>query len=477
MQPGQSDSERNAARSLDERVWEKLRDKDPRQAIAHCEELNRQYPQFAPGWHTASHLAIRLNKPAMALAAIDHALALEPGKPAWLLQKALCLAKLDRTDEAGTLADGLAALAPTTPYQCSSLGMLLTQLGRREEAVAQYERAADLQPGEARHYYNMACLQRTLGELDAAEANFDRTVELNPADYEAYKLRSELRRQTAESNHVAELEALLAAGISDARGEIQVLFALAKELEDLEDYQRSFDCLDRGAGLRRRQMQYDVSRDLDTMAAIRATFTRDLIEASAAGGDNDEAIFVLGMPRTGTTLVERILGSHSDVYAAGELTNFGVELMRLVRPLAGSRQPSRDELVRLSAEVDFRKLGEGYIASTRPQTGHTPRFIDKLPLNYLYTGLIHLALPKAKIVHVRRHPLDTCYAVYKQLFVDAYPFSYDLAELGRYFAAYDALMAHWHAVLPGVIHTVDYETLVADVEGEARRLLGYCELD
>ena len=354
--------------------------------------------------------------------------------------------------------------------------MLLTQLGRREDAVAQYARAAELQPDEARHYYNMACLQRTLGELDAAEANFDRTVALNPADYEAYKLRSELRPQTVDRNHVAELEGLLAAGIGDPRGEVQVLFALAKELEDLEDYRRSFDYLERGAGLRRGQMQYDVTRDLDTIAAIRATFTRGVVEASAAGDDNAEAIFVLGMPRTGTTLVERILGSHTDVYAAGELSNFAVELMRLVRPLAGGGRPARDELVRFSAEVDFRELGEAYIAGTRPQTGHTPRFVDKLPLNYLYAGLIHLALPKAKIVHVRRHPLDTCYAVYKQLFVDAYPFSYDLAELGRYFAAYEGLMAHWHEALPGVMHTIDYESLVADVEGEARRLLEYCGL-
>jgi tetratricopeptide (TPR) repeat protein len=355
--------------------------------------------------------------------------------------------------------------------------MLLTQLDRREDALAEYAAAAALQPDEARHFYNMACLQRTLGELEAAEANFDRTVELNPADFEAYKLRSELRRQTGGNNHVAELEALLAAGISDPRGEIQVLFALAKELEDLEEYRRSFDCLERGADLRRRHMQYDVTRDIDTMAAIRATFTPDVVETAVAGSDNAEAIFVLGMPRTGTTLIERMLASHTDVFAAGELNNFAVELMRLVRPLAGDRQPAREEIVKLSAEVEFRSLGEAYIASTRPQTGHTPRFIDKLPLNYLYVGLIHMALPNARIVHVRRHPLDTCYAIYKQLFVDAYPFSYDLTELGRYFVAYHGLMEHWHSVLPGVIYTLDYERLVADADGEARSLLEYCGLD
>jgi hypothetical protein len=129
-----------------------------------------------------------------------------------------------------------------------------------------------------------------------------------------------------------------------------------------------------------------------------------------------------------------------------------------------------------TARIDFRALGEAYLASTRPLRDARPRFVDKLPFNFLYAGLIHLAFPRAKIISLRRHPLDTCYAVYKQLFRDAYPYSYDLEELGRYYIAYDALMRHWDAVLPGVIHTVRYEDVVADVERETRRLLEYCDL-
>jgi len=154
-----------------------------------------------------------------------------------------------------------------------------------------------------------------------------------------------------------------------------------------------------------------------------------------------------------------------------------VQMMKLVKARAGNRDMARDELVRRSAELDYKKLGEAYIDSTRPFTGHTPRFIDKLPLNYLYAGLIHLALPNARIINLRRHPLDTCYAIYKQLFVDAYPFSYDLRELGQYYAAYHRLMEHWQSVLPGAVHVVEYEKLVTDLEGEARRLLKFCNLD
>ena len=229
--------------------------------------------------------------------------------------------------------------------------------------------------------------------------------------------------------------------------------------------------------MRRSLMQYDVQRDLDTMEAIRETYGREMFNGACKGSANAEAIFILGMPRTGTTLVERILASHTDVFAAGELNNFAVQMMSLVRSDTADQRLSHDDLVKLSAAIDFEQLGERYVSSTRPLTGHTPRFIDKLPLNYLYVGLIHLALPNAKIINLRRNALDTCYAVYKQLFLDAYPFSYDLTELARYYVAYHRLMEHWHAVLPGVVHTVGYETLVENLDGETRKLLSHCDLE
>jgi hypothetical protein len=183
------------------------------------------------------------------------------------------------------------------------------------------------------------------------------------------------------------------------------------------------------------------------------------------------------MPRTGTTLVERILAGHTGVFAAGELTNFAVQMMKLARAKAQGGSPNRDDLVRLTTELDFAALGSAYVESTRPFTGQTARFIDKLPLNYLYLGLIHLALPKATIIHVQRNPMDTIYAVYKTLFTDAYPFSYRLEELAHYYVAYHALMEHWHAVLPNAIQAVRYEQLVADVDTEARRLVAACGLE
>ena len=446
-------------------------------AIDRCEQLNRQHPDFASGWHTASQLALRLGNDTMALDAIRRATRIEPDRPLWLLQEARCWLRRGQADAARAITGQLQRRELGTAYENATLGMLLTELDERREAMACYRAAAAIDPEDSRHLYNLACLQRTLGDLDEAERNFDAVIALAPGDYEAWKLRSELRTWTADDNHVAALEALLEAGISDGKGRANICYALAKELEDLGEARRSFEYLRQGAAARRRQMRYDLGRDLETMATIEATFSRQWLSEPRDGSSNEEPIFILGMPRTGTTLLERILGGHGDVFAAGELTNFAVEMMKLVRAEAAGKDMSRDALVRLSAGIDFRVLGEAYVNSTRPRTGKTRHFTDKLPLNYLYVGLIHRALPGAKIIHVQRDPMDTCYAVYKTLFTDAYPFSYDLEELARYYAAYHRLMEHWHRSLPGVMHTVRYEDLVGETEAVARAALDYCGLE
>jgi hypothetical protein len=446
-------------------------------ALAACQQLNEQFPDFAPGWRTASHLALKIRNAPLALQAIEKALEIEPDSTAWLVQKALCLSNLDRNEELADMVWRFEGLELTSAWECATLAMLLTRLERREDAIHRYQQAARLKPGQSQHYYNIAILQRSLGDTEAAEENFNRAIDLNPTDYEAYKVRSELRTQTAENNHVRQLEKLLKRGIDDPRGRVQVCYALAKELEDMEKSERSFHFLKLGADTRRGYMQYNVQRDLDTMQAIAGSYQPGLFEGRIEGDPSTEPVFIVGMPRTGTTLVERILASHTDVYSAGELNNFTTQLMAQIGKHAERKPKDRDEAVALSTTIDFAALGRAYVGSTRPFTGHTPRFIDKLPLNFLYAGLIHLALPNAKIIELKRHPVDTCYAIYKQLFIDAYPFSYDLEELGRYFVAYRRLMAHWHEVMPRAIHTIAYEELVGDVEGETRRMLEFCDLE
>jgi tetratricopeptide (TPR) repeat protein len=357
------------------------------------------------------------------------------------------------------------------------LGNYYSGAGAFNEGLECFTRAVGLAPETPDFRFNRAALLRIVGDLDEAEREYDRVIAQKPDEYEAYYNRADLRHQSPHRNHVPALEAVLKIRGLPPRGEVLLRYALAKELEDLGQYRASFEQLSSGARLRRRHIEYDGERDLATARWIEAAFPAQRLRTTGSGDPSSEPIFIVGMPRTGTTLVERVLSQHSDVTAAGELPHFGDALTAAALALRGASHLSRRELVEASAQINFELLGADYIARTRPGTGQARHFVDKLPLNYLYCGLIHLALPNARIIHVTRHPMATCYAVYKTLFKDAYPFSYDLKELARYYAAYRQLMRYWHTALPGVILDVSYEALVANFETEARRLFAYCTLE
>ena len=448
-----------------------------RAAVDVCRVLNARHPQFAPGWRAASTIALQMGDASRALTLIERALALTPGDGRSLLQKVHVLGALRRRNEALEMANTVRTLINDDAAALDSLGTFYSLAGEQRLALDTYDRALRLAPRNTSITFNRATVRRYLGQLVGAEEDYDQVIASRPNDYEAYHNRSELRKQTRKRNHVDELERLLAAGISDWRGEVQVRYALAKELEDLGEYDRSWASLELGAQLRRRHLKYDIDRDVETVNWVIDAFP-DGPSPTVNGFPSAEPIFIVGLPRSGTTLVERILGSHSSVHSAGELNDFSQALVAAVMGTAGSSQPMpRQELVARSANVDFEALGREYLERTRPGTGGTPRFTDKMPLNYLYCGIIRRALPNSRIVHLTRHPLAVCYAIYKTLFKDGYPFSYDLGELGRYYASYRKLMDHWRTTLPGAIYELNYERLVSDQVGETRRLLEFCGLE
>ena len=448
--------------------------RDLGKALAICQQLNREHPDYAYGWYLASFLMHKLRHYADAIKAIDRALQLS-NLDKYHLHRTRC--HFDANDIAGAIAAAgvIRGKSFADPLIHSQLGSLLHMLGDNASALVHYTKAIELDPGSAEHQFNRAAVQRYFGDVAGAEAGFDAAIALKPDEFEAYSGRANLRTQSRERNHVAQLKEVIARTRSPA-GLTHLHYALAKELEDIGDFEESFASLKKGADTKRRHMQYSVDTDLEIIAKICEVYGPALFDGQIHGCDSADPIFIIGMPRTGTTLVERILGSHSSVFSAGELNQFSLELIRLVGAAAGPKRPSRLEFVAASAGLDFRALGEAYIRATRPLRDERAHFIDKLPFNFLYAGLIHLALPRARIVNLQRHPMDTCYAVYKQIFRDAYPYSYDLDELGRYYIAYHRLMQHWNAVMPGSIHTVRYEDLVSDIEGESRRLLEYCGL-
>jgi tetratricopeptide (TPR) repeat protein len=421
----------------------------------------------------SSHVALAMGRRELAADLATRAVKLDGDEFRYLAQQAKCYFVLKRYDQADPIIASLAERPAHNAAEQDALGNLYSLRGDQANAAACFKRATDLDPDRAHHWLNLGLSLQSLGELETAEQAFDRCIALDPHEKDAWLHRSRLRKQSNELNHVEDLERALSNSSDDWRREMTLRYALAKEFEDLGEYARSFEQLRLGSGLRRSHMNHDPQADVEAMTAIRCTFGADYFLPAVAGCESERPIFVVGLPRTGTTLVERILGSHTQVFAAGELNSFAESLTALVAP----RKPTgRQEFIRFSAQVDSEALGRAYMESTQAFTGGAARFVDKLPLNFLYCGLIYRALPRARIIHVRRDPMDACYAIYKTLFKQAYPYSYDLEELGNYYLAYRELMDHWRAQMPGVILDVDYEALVADPEAQTHRLLDYCGL-
>ncbi len=463
--------------SLLDQTWKLINQRALLKAQAACNELNKRYPASSDGWYAKSFIAFQLRNAPQAINSIKMAVDLEPEQVKWSIHYCHCLLLINDKTKALSIALKLSKDVYSDVKICTELALILNKLNSHQLSEQHYQQALKLSPGNSQILFNLASVQRYLGKIEEAENNFNKVIMGNPNDYEAYLQRSGLRKQTANNNHVKQLEKALKRGIKSPLGKTQVYYALAKELEDTHEYQQSFSALHKGASNRREHMKYNVKGDVDTIEQIIKTFDADLFNQANSGFDNNEAVFVLGLPRTGSTLIERIIGSHSDVISAGELNNFAMVMMAECRKISATQPESKLALVELTRDINFKSLGKHYIESTRPETGKTPRFIDKLPLNSLYVGLIHLALPKAKIIHVKRHPLDTCYAIYKQLFTDGYPFSYSLDDLAEYYIAHHKMMTHWETVLPGVIHHVAYEDVVNNIDQEAKDLIKYCDLD
>lgn len=354
----------------------------------------------------------------------------------------------------------------------------LSRLEDQERALSLYSRLLLRRPNDAQLHQNIATIYRFLGNIDKAKEFVGKAIALNSATPDAVWLRSDLCRATKDDNHVAEIEDLLRIDGLSNRQRTEYLFALAKEYEDLADYGGAFDALQKASRLRRSGLRYDIDVETSRMEKIRSYYDAGFFATAHSGCEDERTpVFILGMPRTGSTLVERFLASHPDVTSAGERNEFGTRLVRQSKRIMAERGMDGARVIEASTLLDYEVLGRAYLESVSFFSGTTSHFIDKLPYNFLYIGIMHLALPRAKIVHVVRDPMDTCFAVYKALFNRAYPFSYDLDELAAYYIGYRRLMAHWNEVLPGRVHEIRYEDVVDDAEAAVRSLVDYCGLD
>ncbi len=381
---------------------------------------------------------------------------------------AVVLKELGRPDDALAAGDEAINLNPDFAEAHGNRGNALQLLGRIHEAAAAYGRAIEIKPNFAEAHNNLGNALQELGRIDEAAAAYEQALRLKPNFAEAYRQLGAVRTYQAGDPHVARMTALLddpAVADPDA---IQLLFALAKAHEDGGDYDRAFDCLVRGNRLKRDAVEFDIAGFENGADGIIDTFTAPLIERLAgAGAASAVPIFIVGMPRSGTTLIEQILGSHPDVHGAGELRNVDA-LVDIIEGYPASVSEADGE--------PWRGLGETYVDSIQAHAPSSPRITDKMPLNFQHIGLIHLMLPNAPIINVTRDGRDTCLSCFKTLFSHGVEFSYNLTELGRVFRTYERLMAHWHAVLPGRVLDIAYEDVVADLEAAARRLVDHCGL-
>jgi tetratricopeptide (TPR) repeat protein len=363
----------------------------------------------------------------------------------------------------------------STAAEYVAAGKRLVEQERYEDALATFRLAADLEPRNPDWHYNMATVQRFLGLLAAAEQSCSTALRFRPGDADALYLRSDLRDQTGSDNHIPELLRACETE-SNPQALSSICYALAKEYEDIGDYSNAFAAMKRAGDIRRANMRYDIAHDEQILSAIASTFDTAFLHREVVNQSDADPVFIVGLPRTGSTLLERILCASGSIRSAGELAAFGAAVSTLAAKIDTLPARSALDVVIRSARIDMGELGHTYLRLADAGRLGAGRFIDKLLLNFLYLGLIRRSLPHARLIHIHRRPLDTALAIYKQRFVSAYPYSYNLDDLGRYLIAYHRLMAHWRRTLPGEFLEVSYESLVASPAATARRVSEYCGL-
>ncbi|MEN7538428.1 tetratricopeptide repeat-containing sulfotransferase family protein [Aurantiacibacter flavus] len=463
--------------SLESKARRALQQGDFATASSAAKELVLQDQSKPTGYFLLGIVAAEIGDMANALALLEAAVQRGP-EAEHLAQLARVLSLLHREGDAARAARAAYDLRPQEAMTLDTIGCVFTRLGDHEGSLAPFRAAVAKAPDNHDYRFNLAAACGFTGKVDEARALYEAILGEEPGNARVHYALALLSRHSAENNHVARLEtALDQADNTDDR--LRIRYALAKELEDIGDT-AAFNHLKAANDEHKQTIGYDFAQDEAVFDALEQLFRSGEGALFTSQGDHTQApIFVIGMPRTGTTLVDRILSSHPDVGSAGELQAMPVAVKRLAK--ARSRKVIDAETVAASAAIDAEAIGKAYLAHAahqRPQDA--VRFIDKLPANFLYAGYIARALPEARIVCLRRQPMDTIWSNYKNLFASQsayYAYSYDLLDTARYYARFDRLMRLWEDLMPGRVLQLGYEELVADQEGQTRRLLAHCGLE
>ncbi len=445
------------------------------QAERICRTFLKQYRAHVEGMRLLAEIAVRLRILDDAEFLLESALELEPDHVAARVDYLNVLIRRTRFEAAHEQASRLVENDPDNSAFRTSLATSLTGLGRYQDGIRLYQQLVQEQPRNAALHLNLGHALKTAGDFEAAVSSYRRAYELRPDFGDAYWSLANTKTYRFVPDEVAVMTQHEADPGTRLDDRIHLCFALGKAHEDAGDFAESFRSYERGNALKQREVRYQDAATQNQIEAQIEACTPELLAAhDGCGHPASDPIFIVGLPRAGSTLLEQILASHSMVDGTLELH----DILALAQRLRGSsrRDACYPAILRDLTPEQLQSFGEKYLADTRVYRGQAPFFIDKMPNNFLHIGLIKLILPNAKVIDARRHPMACCFSGFKQLFAEGQEFTYGLTEIGRYYKAYVRLMDHFDEVLPGFVLRVMHEDVVNDLEGQVRRLLDFCGL-
>jgi tetratricopeptide (TPR) repeat protein len=413
---------------------------------------------------------------AEAVAACRRAVELEPNLVEGWHNLGLALDEAGQARDAATAYRRALALSPALVEARYALGRLLQQAGLYDDAVACYQEVVRSQPEHRDALYNMGLARYTQGDASGALECYDRALRIDPHHAGTHLNRALAKKHRPGDGDAEPIDALLRREDLSEEDAAKLHYALGKIHEDCGRYDEAFASFKRGNELRPKKTEYSADAHCAQIDRLIRVFSPDLFaEKADLGCDSDLPVFIVGMPRSGTTLVEQILCSHPEVFGAGELPYFTEVISTLAGRLGGSR-PYPECVALLGPEVAG-SIAQGYLSVLRAYSESARRVTDKMPFNFRHLGLIEILFPKAWVVHCRRDPVDTCVSIYTTHFVHDQAYTHDLSDLGRHWRDYQRLMAHWRGILGGRMLELGYEDLVADQEGQSRRLIEFLGLE
>ena len=438
-----------------------------------CQELLKLQPDLVPGHFLVGLVGLASKNRKTAFSAFESVVKLDRDHAAAWAQLAKLYMSQGMVNRADNALQHTRRIQPDDPIVLDLIGTTLSRMGELGLAKVFFGRAHTLQPQNIAFKYNLANCLVFHGETESSEILFKEITKQQPNNAAAHwSLASSLKAK--DQSHIEEMIKLSAKNDKNMRALSYYQYAIGKEYEDLQHWEQAFESFSSGAAARRETVEFDEQSEIEMFEYLTENFTKEWFDHSGPGHDDNSPIFVLGQPRSGTTLIERIITSHSQVKSAGELQQFGLAVRRLSNFNEAKRFSAK--MFAAAKDLDFKKVASIYLDTSKRMRGDSPRFVDKLPHNFLMLPLILKAFPNAKIIHLVRDPMDACFASFKQLFADAYLHSYNQQEMARHHARYLELMQVWRERFPGQFFDISYEATARDLEPNARALIKYLDL-